>query len=60
MFLFTEAEKSGAFNDELDTVTVANGKIVLNPVVNGSPLPNQVNFGYETDTDTHSGGGVRL
>lgn len=52
LFISTsDAEKAGAFNDELESITVANGKVVLQTGVNGSPLPNQVNYGFETDTD---------
>ena len=38
--------------DELESITVTNGKISGRMPVNGSPLPNvpETNYGYESDT----------
>lgn len=46
-----EAEKAGKFDDELESITVSNGKIVQATAINGAPHPNvpQVNYGYDND-----------
>lgn len=49
--IFPEAEKAGKFHDELESVRVVNGKIVETTAVNGSPLPNEVNYAFDDDDD---------
>ncbi|KAL4240737.1 hypothetical protein ACF0H5_001525 [Mactra antiquata] len=65
--VINEKEKAGMYDDELESLTVTNGKVVQATAVNGSPLPNvpQVNYGYDNETEapeysSSPPGGVRL
>lgn len=51
MSLILEAEKAGEFDDELESITVSNGKVLQATSINGAPLPNvpQVNYAYDSD-----------
>ncbi|XP_060581576.1 sodium-independent sulfate anion transporter-like isoform X2 [Ruditapes philippinarum] len=61
-----EKEKAGEMDDEIESITVTNGKFQAN-AINGTPIPNvpEVNYGYskgpnEGDSDSDSEDGVRL
>ncbi|XP_045214379.2 sodium-independent sulfate anion transporter-like isoform X2 [Mercenaria mercenaria] len=59
-------EKAGEMEDEIESITVTNGKVVQATALNGTPIPNvpEVNYGYadgpNDDDDDSDGDSVRL